>query len=319
MIAELTAAGAVLLVAIAEVLHAWRVRRVAGLAFGPSRRPRRWAFTAPPLRALAVGALCWGLITLMLLPPKVHREAHVEEDEYRYLLLVLDVSPSMNLKDAGATREQTRTERARDLMESFFSRAPIERYKISVVAVYTEAKPVVIDTTDLEVVRNILGDLPMSYAFKAGTTDLFAGLQVAADLAKPLPPRRATLMVVTDGDTIPSTGLPKMPASVRDVVVVGVGDPNAGSYIAGHQSRQDVSTLRQLAIRSGGTYHDGNTKHLPTDLLRRITETEGEGWLERLTKREYALIAIALGAATLAVLPLMLHYFGTRWRPGISR
>jgi Ca-activated chloride channel family protein len=308
----------VLLIAIAEVIHAWRVRRVAGLAFGPSRRPRLWAFAAPPLRALAVGALCWGLITLMFLPPKVHRETHVEEDEYRHLLLVLDVSPSMKLKDAGATREQSRTERANDLMESFFSRAPIERYKITVVAVYTEAKPVVIETTDLEVVRNILSDLPMSYAFKSGTTDLFKGLEVAADLAKPWPPRRATLMVVTDGDTVPATGLPPMPASVRDVVVVGVGDPHAGSYIEGHQSRQDVSTLRQLAIRTKGTYHDGNTKHLPTELLRRISETEGEGWLEQLTRREYALMAIALGATTLAVLPLMLHYFGTRWRPGVA-
>ena len=41
----------------------------------------------------------------------------------------------------------------------------------------------------------------------------------------------------------------------------------AGKFIAGHQSRQDASTLRQVAVRLSGTYHNGNEKHLPTVLL----------------------------------------------------
>ncbi|MFL5332121.1 MAG: hypothetical protein ACJ8H8_02850, partial [Geminicoccaceae bacterium] len=38
---------------------------------------------------------------------------------------------------------------------------------------------------------------------------------------------------------------------------------------------------------------------------------------ERLTRREYALIACGLGASVLALLPVLLHAFGTRWRPGV--
>ena len=39
--------------------------------------------------------------------------------------------------------------------------------------------------------------------------------------------------------------------------------------------------------------------------------------LEKLTRREYALIACGLGSTILALLPLLLHLAGTRWTPGV--
>lgn len=41
MVAELAALGAAIVIALAETLHARRVRRLARLAFGPGE-PRRW-------------------------------------------------------------------------------------------------------------------------------------------------------------------------------------------------------------------------------------------------------------------------------------
>jgi hypothetical protein len=38
---------------------------------------------------------------------------------------------------------------------------------------------------------------------------------------------------------------------------------------------------------------------------------------EQLTRREYALLACGLGGTVLALLPMLLHYWGTRWRPGV--
>ncbi len=70
--------------------------------------------------------------------------------------------------------------------------------------------------------------------------------------------------MLSDGDTVPATGMPKMPASIADVLIVGVGDPRQGSFIDGRMSRQDASTLRQIAARLGGIYHDGNQKHIST-------------------------------------------------------
>lgn len=319
MVAELAACAVVILAAAAEMLHAQRVRRVAPLAFGPIRRPAWWTYMAAPLRAMALGGVCWGLVTLLLLPSKIHHSTPPPNSEPRHLIVLLDVSPSMSLKDAGPTKKQMRKERAGQVLFSFLERVPVELYKISVLAFYTESKPVVVDTTDLEVVRNILFELPMSFAFKSGETDLFVGLEEAAKLAKPWKPGSTTLFVISDGDTVASTGMPKMPASVAHVLVVGIGDAKTGTFIDGHQSRQDVSTLRQVAARLGGRYHNGNELHLATSMIQEISQVRLKGVFDRLTKREYALIACGLGAFTLAILPFALHHLGTRWRPGVLR
>ncbi len=317
MVAELAACLAVVIAMGAELLHARRVHRVALLAFGPSRRPAPWVWAAPFARVAALAAVTWGLVTLMMLEPKVHNVAEIPESEYRHVVLVLDVSPSMRLQDAGPEAKQSRMQRAADVMESFFKRVAIEQYRISVVACYNGAKPVVIDTRDIEVVRNILNDLPMHYAFEAGKTDIFAGLEEAARIARPWRPKSTTVLLVTDGDTVPATGMPKMPAAVGGVLVVGVGDPRAGKFIDGRQSRQETAVLRQVAHRLGGVYHNGNEKHLSTTVLKQLTAVTGHSKLAKYTRREYALMACAAGAGTIALLPLLLHYLGTRWRPGV--
>lgn len=316
MFEGIVTAAAVLLCACAEWLHTRRCRRTAALAFGPSRRPRGFARAAPFLRVLSCGLLGWGLATLIVLPPKVHKIGKLEDHEIQHLVLALDVSPSMRLVDAGPNQQQSRMKRAKELLESFFSRVSIDQYRLSVVATYNGAKPVVVDTNDLEVVRNILDELPMHHAFQSGQTDIFSGLQEAARIAKPWPPNSTIVALVSDGDTVPATGMPKMPASVRKVLIVGIGDPIAGRFIDGRQSRQDRSTLQQVAVRLSGIYHDGNSKHLSTDTLEQLAGTSGQSRFEKLTRREYALICCAVGASLLALLPLLLHAFGTRWRPG---
>ena len=317
MVAELAGLIAGLVVALGEALHVRRCRRLARLAFGPTGRPAPWARSAPILRVAAASALAWGMATLMLVPPRTfHAEAGTDAPD-RHLLVVLDVSPSMRLEDAGPEGTQSRTARVATLMESFFRRVPVEQYLLSIVACYNGAKPVVVDAKDMEVVRNILHDLPMNYAFRVGKTDLFAGLEEAARIAHPWNPRSATLLLISDGDTVPATGMPKLPASIREVLVVGVGNPRSGTFIDGHLSRQDASTLRQIAVRLRGRYHDGNEKHLPSGLLAQLAIRPEDSPFERLTRREYALIAAGLGASVLAFLPLLLHRFGTGWQPGI--
>ncbi|MEK6234580.1 MAG: VWA domain-containing protein, partial [Planctomycetales bacterium] len=315
--AELAAAIVVLIAGAAEILHGRRMRRLAPLAFGPSRKPATWACAAPVLFVLARAACCWGLVTLLLLDPMIHTAVVLSEEEKKHVVLVLDVSPSMHLQDAGPANDQSRMKRASAVLESFFKRVAVEQYRVSVVAFYTGAKPVVVDTSDLEVVRNILNELPMQYAFDVGDTDLFAGLEAAKDVARPWKPNSATVIVVSDGDTVPATGIPKMPASVNSTLIVGVGDPVTGKFINGRHSRQDVSTLRQVAARLGGVYHNGNERHLSTALLQQLTAADRKSAFEQLTRREYALIACGLGAAVLAGLPLLLHYFGSAWQPGV--
>ncbi len=317
VLATIAASVAAVLVVGAELLHFARTMRAAPLAFGPRRGLIALAVVAPVLRVLSAAALVWGLAILATGEPMSHRTGEIRDSEYRHLVLVLDVSPSMQLEDAGPEGKQKRAARAADLIQSFFERVQAEKYKTTIVAVYTEAKPVVKDTADREVVRNILTELPMRHAFKAGETNLFAGLTMAAEIAKPWSPGTAVLMVVTDGDTVPATGMPKMPASIgNNVVLVGVGNPTVGKSIAGHMSRQDTSTLRQVATRLGGSYHDGNDKHLTTELVSRIDEKATPRRDEKWTNRDRALVAVAAGAGVLALAPLALTLVGTGWHPG---
>lgn len=302
---------------LAESLHARRVRKLGWLAFGPGEKPRGWVNLVPVVRPLAFGALAGALIILMQLPAKVHQSATVPENKKRHIVMVLDVSPSMTLEDAGPERKTSRRTRSRELMESFFQRVPMEQYLTSVIACYNGAKPVVVETKDLEVVRNILNDLPLNFAFTPGKTDLFAGLKEAAKIASPFQPKSTLLLVVTDGDTIPPSGMPRMPASVADVLLVGVGDTKSGKFIDGRASRQDSSALRQMALRLNGIYHDGNEKQLPSDLLRAVTTQAKPGSFEQLGLREYAMMIIGLSSLIIAALPLLLHFFGTGWRSGV--
>lgn len=308
-----------LLVAGAEWLHHRRTTRIGILAFGPAAQPSLIAVTVPFARCLAAGCLVWALVTLLLIPPMSQRKdgTEVSFEQLKHVVLVLDVSPSMRLQDSGPDGEQSRLRRARDVMESYFQRVPMNEFRVSVIAVYTDAFPVVEDTSDIGVVRNILNDLPMHFAFVPGDTDLFSGIRKASELTRGWRPRSTTVILVADGDTVSSTGMPRMPASVADVLVVGVGDPNTGSFINGRNSRQDVSTLRQIAARLGGTYHNGNEKHLSTSLIDRLTSGMEGRTRFQLTLREAALLVAGFSIAVLSMIPFLLHYLGTTWQPGV--
>lgn len=317
LLPELVAMAVILVVLAAEVLHALRIRQIARLAFGPGQRPSSWVYAVPLLRSLALGGFTWGVLTLLSLAPKTHRAGEVKPEEVRRLLLVLDVSPSMKLQDAGPLGKQRRDQRAADLLQSFFERVQRDRYRTTIVATFTGAKPVVQDTTDLEVVRNVLNDLPLAQAFEPGPTNLFAGLAEAAKLAAPWPPESTVLLFVSDGDTIPPLGMPRLPASIKQVVVIGVGDQTVGKSIEGHQSRQDATALRQLAARLNGIYHNGNEKHLPTEMVMAMDDRAIPSWWDKLTRREYALLAIGLSSIVLGFLPFVLQQWGTSWKPGV--
>jgi Ca-activated chloride channel family protein len=317
MLAEIAAIAVMILAIVAEMLHSMRVKRLAPLSFGPSRKPALWVAFTPIARVIGLGLLTWGFISLCKIDPKVYKAKAIEEGEIQHIVLILDVSPSMKLQDAGADRNLSRSKRAYDLMESFFKRVSVDQYRLSLVATYTSAKPVVVDTKDTDVVRNFLDGMDMYTAFESGQTQLFTGLDEAAKIAEPWKPKSTTIVLISDGDTVPATGMPKMPRSVKGVLVVGVGDSKTGTFIDGRQSKQDVSALRQIALRLGGVYHDGNEKHLPTETLMELTKVENESPFDKLSKREYALAAVTLGGLTLAGLPILLLLSGTVWRPGV--
>jgi Ca-activated chloride channel family protein len=310
-----------ILAAIGEFLHARRCRRIARLAFGPAGRARDWTKIAPCLRTLALASLAWGLATLWTIEPRgVERRAPATPVR-RHLVVALDVSPSMQLKDAGETHTQTRAQRASVVAQSILERIDLERTGLSVVAFYTGAKTVVVDTFDLAVVKNVLDDLPLEMAFDPGKTNLIDGVKETATIAQNWAPGSTTLLIVSDGDTVPDTGLPHLPPAIRDALVLGVGSSGAGIYIDGHLSRQDSATLRQLAVRLSGNYFDANERQIPTKDLFVLAQALPERRNQRASSREWALTAIAVGASVLAILSVALALAGSPWpaRSTVSR
>ncbi len=296
------------IVGIAEWLHARRVARVARLAFGPSGRASRWTIVVAPSRTIAAALATWGLMFLVTYDP-IEIDRKPAKIASNHLLVLLDVSPSMQLKDSGAEAQGiSRAKRAGEVVQAVLDRLDMENTRISIVAFYTDALAIVQDTFDKEVIRNALDGLPMYTAFEPGPTDLKKGLVKAFEIARLWPADSATLLIVTDGDV--ATGIPSViPSSIADTIVVGLGDPVKSSDVNGHASRQDTMGLRQLATRLGGFYHDGNRKHLPSDVVNSLTMIAprvGGNW----SVRDLALLAVGIGCSTLAFIGPLLTFFG---------
>lgn len=298
-----------LLAALAEWLHARRTRRMAFLAFGPAAKPRRWVRLIPPARIVALTALAWGLLVLWQIDGSSWLPSGQQEradKNIHHLILALDVSPSMQIKDAGPQGDQTRAERARDILRSILQRINQQQTRVSVIAFYGESRPVTIDTIDAEVVDNILDDLPLEHAFKAGKTDMYQGVKTAAEIARTWRPNSTTFVMASDGDTLPATTPPTLPAAVSNTLIVGVGNPHRGTPIDGHSSRQDTQSLRRLALQLRGIYSDGNVRHIRTADLQQFVVSMPTQSNRRLELRDGAILAIIFGAAVLTfVSPLL--------------
>ena len=301
-----------LLSALAEGLHTRRVRVAARLAFGPEGTARRWTLVAPLLRCLAITAFAWGLAVMWQLHQAAKDGKPADTKEPVRLVFVADLSPSMYLKDAGPEGKQTRQERMREEVEAVLMRVGGD-LRYGVIGFYTEAHSVVMDAHDPELVRNVFNGLPVQYVMKAGSTDLGTAVNAAVKVVESMPAQTVRLVIFTDGDTIPLQPILPRPKSVKDVLVLGVGNPRKGTFIAGHQSRQDAEVLATVARSLRGSYFDVNEKHLPTDALGDLvvrTPVPKSG----LDLAQLAVLAMALGAAILALLPVALQYLGSRWR-----
>ena len=116
---------------------------------------------------------CWGLIVLATLEPQVlgdvgtSNTTKTDPADVQRVVLVLDVSPSMNVVDAGADQKLRRRDRVLEVVEGILSRIALSRTRFSVVVFFTSARPVVVDATDINVVRNILDSMPLVWSRSA--------------------------------------------------------------------------------------------------------------------------------------------------------
>lgn len=307
---------------LGEFWHARRSNELSRLAFGPSAAPRPWTRLAPGFRLAACTLLAWGLSLLALAEPELlgstasdDPQQETDPADIQRVLLVLDVSPSMNAEDAGPEQTMRRRDRVMQVVEGVLARIALSRTKFSVVVFFTSARPVVVDATDTQVVRNILDNLPLVWSFEPGETRLVEGLITAGELARDWPPDSTTMFLCTDGDTVDFDQVPELPRSIRDVQILAVGDPLRGTRVGAHESRQQAAILKRLAVELRGDYYNVNRRHLPTKALADLARAPPPPADEGLQIKDLARIAVGLGALILVLLPVALQYGGSSWRP----
>ncbi|MEI6461074.1 MAG: vWA domain-containing protein [Verrucomicrobiota bacterium] len=300
------------LTALAEWVHHRRVRVAGRLAFGPKGTPARWTILASILRPFALAAFAWGLATMFLLRFDVAEGKAASDKEATHLIFVADLSPSMYLKDAGPEGKDSRYQRMSAVVEGILNRVS-GNLRFGVIGFYTDALPVVMGARDPELVRNVFNGLPLGYGMKPGKTDLGTAVNAAVKLVDKLPEGSARLVILTDGDSIPLLPILPRPKSVKEVFILGVGNPHKGMFIDGHQSRQDGDTLREIASALHGTYDDVNEKHLATSALGDLVVMAPLPQ-NGLSLATLAVAALLAGAAFCALLPVALEFGGTAWK-----
>jgi Ca-activated chloride channel family protein len=234
------------------------------------------------------------------------------DDSATRVIFIADLSPSMLLQDAGPEGTQTRADRARDVVDSILQRVGGD-LRFGVIAFYTASLPVVMEARDPELVRNVFNGLPLRFAMPVGQTDLGQAVNAAFEHVVPFPEGSTRLVFVTDGDSVSLSPIAPRPKSVSEVIVLGVGNPKKGTYIDGHQSRQETDTLRRLATALDGRYEDVNEKQLATAALGDLVATLAPAQ-NGLTRGQLAALAMVLGALVHACAPLALERWGSEWK-----
>ncbi len=247
----------------------------------------------------------------MKLAPGDDDKARANKEATR-LVFVADLSPSMYLVDSGPDGNQTRQARMREVVEGILQRVS-GNLRFGVIGFYTESMPVVMEAHDPELVRNVFNGLPLTYAMPLGQTDLGQAINNAVKLANDYPEGSTRLIVFTDGDSVSLVPITPRPKSVKEVFVLGLGNPLKGTFIDGHQSRQEGDTLRTVATALGGSYVDVNEKHLSTSALGDLVVTAPLP-TRGLSLAEWAVLAMVLGSTVYALIPVALEFFGSDWK-----
>ncbi|MCE9543917.1 MAG: VWA domain-containing protein [Planctomycetia bacterium] len=304
--------------AAAEWWHMLRCRRVAYLAFGPQGAARHWTRIAPVARVATLGLLAWGLLVL-LFDGRNADMSNTAQPALQHLVLCLDVSPSMQIADAGPHGEQRRSARAAEVLRSILAHVDMHSTRVTVIPFYSSARPVVVDAADPEVVANILNDLPLEHLFARGKTNLFTTLEAANPVAAEWRRSSATLLVVSDGDTLPPGNIPVLVPAYRQALIIGVGDGDRGTFIDGHDSRQDAGSLRQLAGRVNGKYIDANERMPPSEAIAWFAKAPAiSGTSDSLSNHDLAIVSILAAAFVLALLGPALALAGSGWKPVLA-
>jgi Ca-activated chloride channel family protein len=266
---------------------------------GVVERERRGRWIPAALLILALSALLLGAARPMARVPVPRDEATV--------ILVIDVSGSMNADDV----EPTRMEAAQRAASRFLDRLP-ERFQVGLVTFSSEAETLVPPTTDREAIREALATLNAN-----GGTAMGDGLGRALDVIEAA--RReagvgggptTTVDPNGQGATPPSTtpgeaDQPAVPPAVTLLLSDGANSAGGDPFAQAERARQLRVPVYTIALgTAGGVLRQpnafGGTRIQPVppdpDSLARIAETSNGRFFQAPTSDNLTAVYESLGS-----------------------
>ncbi|HKQ02247.1 MAG TPA: VWA domain-containing protein [Actinomycetes bacterium] len=268
---------------------------------GVVERERRGRWIPAALLVLALTALLLGAARPMARVPVPRDEATV--------MLVIDVSGSMNADDV----EPTRMEAAQRAASRFLDRLP-ERFQVGLVIFSSEAETLVPPTTDREAVRSALGTLNAN-----GGTAMGDGLARALDVIEAAreeatnggagagggPPTTADPGTTVPAPTDPNAQQPAVPPAVTLLLSDGANSAGGDPFIQAERARQLRVPVYTIALgTASGVLRQpnafGGTRIQPVppdpDSLARIAETSNGRFFEAPSSQNLTAVYDSLGS-----------------------
>lgn len=239
---------------------ALRMPFLTRLPAGPATQLRRaWR--------LAAGLLAWLLLVLALAAPVRIEPPVTRETGGRDVLLVLDLSGSMETADMGGA---TRADAARGVLKSFIAGRPRDR--IGLIIFGTAAFVLAPFTADHAALRGLLDETVPRMA--GPQTMIGDAIGLAAQSFERAQVTGRLLVLLTDGNDTGSRVPPRRAADIAGrmgvrIYTVSLGDPSAVG-----ESALDIDTLEAIARGTGGAHFHADDPAALEEIYRRIDALE---------------------------------------------
>ncbi|MFH1570613.1 MAG: VWA domain-containing protein [Gemmatimonadota bacterium] len=227
---------------------------------------------------LALRVLGMGCLVLAMARPQAGKEVLDLSAEGVDIMLVLDVSGSMEARDLGPT---SRLEVAKEVVAEFIGGRQTDRIGMVVFAAesYTQC-PL---TLDYDVLLSFLGDIRIADKSWDGTA-IGMALVTACNRLRDSEAKSKVVILLTDGvnnagEIDPQTASEAAAALGIRVYTIGVGSGAAGLAAVlrgrpGGPAEFDEATLKDIAARTGGQYYHATSREKLEAIYQEIGQLE---------------------------------------------
>ncbi len=246
---------------------------------------------------IACESLAWVLVVVALARPQFVEPPIVKVEPQRDLLLALDLSQSMDVKefpDAGG-KQLARVDAVKKVVSDFVGRRTGDR--IGLVAFGDAPYPLAPFTMDHALVETLIADAVPGMA--GPRTSLGDALGLAIKMFEKTSVPEKVLIVLTDGNDTASRMPPLKAADIakaKGVVVhaVGIGDPMATG-----EDKLDTATLQKIAEKTGGRYFFGGDQAQLASIYEELDlitpqDQKNQSWRPRVELFHWPLLAAVL-------------------------